>query len=108
MPHSTETRFRRGAEDAFFSATPVETAKAPNPVKSSPEFSGSRQEVVDDRLCHNKNREGKGKAAKAMKLTTVDFTDPAILKARTDGEIDCIIKRGHNDMPAEGQRITTE
>jgi hypothetical protein len=42
-----------------------------------------------------------------MKLTMVDFTHPATLKDRTDREIYRIIKNGHNDMPAEGPRITT-
>jgi hypothetical protein len=43
-----------------------------------------------------------------MKLTTVDFTDPAALKDRTDCELYYIIKNGHQDMPLEGPRIKTE
>ncbi|HEY6373488.1 MAG TPA: cytochrome c [Candidatus Sulfotelmatobacter sp.] len=43
-----------------------------------------------------------------MKLTLVDFTNPATLQDRTDGEIFYIIKNGHNDMPPEGPRIQTE
>jgi mono/diheme cytochrome c family protein len=43
-----------------------------------------------------------------MKLTMMDFTSPNSLKDRTDGEIFYIVKNGHNDMPAEGQRIKTE
>jgi mono/diheme cytochrome c family protein len=43
-----------------------------------------------------------------MKLAISDFTDPATLRDRTDGEIFYIIKTGHQDMPPEGQRIKVE
>jgi mono/diheme cytochrome c family protein len=93
-----------------YSAIPVEAAKAPNPVKSTPESLAHAKKwwTLDCEMCHNKNGDGKGETAKDMKLTMVDFTDPATLKDRTDGEIYWIIKNGHNDMPAEGPRITTE
>jgi mono/diheme cytochrome c family protein len=51
---------------------------------------------------------GKGETARDLKLTMVDFTDPATLKDRTDGELFYIIQKGHQDMPPEGQRIKTE
>ena len=93
-----------------YSAIPVEAAKAPNPVKSTPESLARARKwwTLDCEMCHNKNGDGKGETARDMKLTMVDFTDPATLKDRTDGEIYWIIKNGHNDMPAEGPRITTE
>jgi mono/diheme cytochrome c family protein len=93
-----------------YSAIPVQAAKTPNPVKPSPESLARARKwwTLDCEMCHNKNGDGKGETAKDMKLTMVDFTDPATLKDRTDGEIYWIIKNGHNDMPAEGPRITTE
>lgn len=93
-----------------YAAIPVADAKKENPVKSSPESLARAKKwwTLDCEMCHNKNGDGKGDTAKDMKLAMVDFTDPATLKDRTDGEIYWIIKNGHNDMPAEGQRITTE
>jgi mono/diheme cytochrome c family protein len=93
-----------------YAAIPVGEAKKENPVKSSPESLARARKwwTLDCEMCHNKNGDGKGETAKDMKLAMVDFTDPATLKDRTDGEIYWIIKNGHNDMPAEGQRITTE
>ena len=40
-----------------------------------------------------------------MKLKVSDFTDPATLKDRTDGELFYIIKVGKGDMPPEGARV---
>lgn len=93
-----------------YSAVPVEATKQPNPVKSTPESlaRAKRWWALDCEMCHGKNGDGKGETAKDMKLTLVDFTDPASLKDRTDGELFYIIKNGHNDMPAEGPRIKTE
>ena len=93
-----------------YAAIPVEAAKKENPVKPSAESLTRAKKwwTLDCEMCHNKSGDGKGETAKEMKLTMVDFTDPATLKDRTDGEIYWIIKNGHNDMPAEGSRVTTE
>jgi mono/diheme cytochrome c family protein len=93
-----------------YAAIPVQATKEPNPVKSTPESLARARKwwTMDCEMCHNKNGDGKGETAKDMKLTMVDFTDPATLKDRTDGEIYWIIKNGHNDMPAEGPRLKTE
>lgn len=93
-----------------YAAIPVEAAKQPNPVKSTPESLGRAKKwwTLDCEMCHAKNGDGKGDTAKEMKLQIADFTDPAALKDRTDGELFYIIKNGHNDMPAEGPRIKTE
>ena len=89
---------------------PVEAAKTPNPVKPSAESTAraKRWWTLDCEMCHGKNGDGKGETAVDMKLKMMDFTNPATLKERTDGEIFYIIKNGHNDMPAEGPRIKTE
>ena len=93
-----------------YSAIPVEATKVPNPVKATPESlaRAKRWWTLDCEMCHGKSGDGKGETAKDMKLTLVDFTDPATLKDHTDGELFYIIKNGHNDMPAEGPRIKTE
>lgn len=93
-----------------YAAIPVQAAKEANPVKAGPESLARAKKwwTIDCEMCHNKNGDGKGETAAGMKLTMVNFTDPAALKDRTDGEIYWIIKNGHNDMPAEGTRITTE
>jgi mono/diheme cytochrome c family protein len=93
-----------------YSAIPVEAAKQPNPVKATPESLARAKKwwTLDCAMCHGKDGDGKGETAKEMKLAIVDFTDPATLKDRTDGEIFYTIKNGHQDMPPEGQRIKTE
>jgi mono/diheme cytochrome c family protein len=93
-----------------YAAIPVEAAKKENPVKPTPESLARARKwwALDCEMCHNKSGDGKGETAREMKLTMVDFTDPATLKDHTDGELYWIIKNGHNDMPAEGPRITTE
>lgn len=89
---------------------PVEAARQPNPVKPSPESLARAKKWwgLDCAMCHGKDGNGKGDVAKDMKLQIADFTDPATLKDRTDGELFYIIKNGHQDMPPEGQRVKTE
>jgi mono/diheme cytochrome c family protein len=93
-----------------YEAIPVEAAKQANPVKSSPESIARAKKwwTLDCAMCHAADGNGKGETALDMKLKLADFTDPATLKDRTDGEIFYIIKNGHNDMPAEGARIKPE
>jgi mono/diheme cytochrome c family protein len=93
-----------------YDAIPVAAAKEPNPVKSSPESLARAKKWwnLDCAMCHGKEGNGKGETAQDMKLNIVDFTNPATLKDRTDGELYYIIKNGHQDMPPEGPRIKTE
>ncbi len=93
-----------------YSAIPFEEAKRPNPVKPDGDSIARAQKwwSIDCAMCHGKSGDGKGETAKDMKLTIVDFTDPATLKERSDGEIFYIIKNGHQDMPPEGGRVKTE
>jgi len=93
-----------------YAAIPVTAANAANPVKPTAESLARAKKwwTLDCEMCHGTNGDGKGDTAKDMKLTLPDFSDPARFKDRTDGELYWIIKNGHNDMPAEGPRITTE
>ena len=91
-------------------SVPAEAAKEPNPVKSSPESIARAKKWwgLDCALCHGKDGDGNGDVARDMKLQMADFTDPATLKDRTDGELFYIIKNGHRDMPPEGTRVKAE
>jgi len=93
-----------------YSALPAEAAKQANPVKSTPESLARAKKWwgIDCAMCHGANGDGKGDLAKDMKLQIADFTNPATLKDRTDGEIFYIIKNGYQDMPPEGPRVKTE
>jgi mono/diheme cytochrome c family protein len=93
-----------------YEGIPVAAAKQANPVQPSAESlaRAKRWWSMDCQMCHGKNGDGKGDTAKEMKLTMADFTTPEALKDRTDGEIFYIIKNGHNDMPAEGERVKTD
>lgn len=93
-----------------YTSIPVEAAKAQNPVKSSPESIARAKKwwTIDCAMCHGKDGDGKGETAQDMKLAVADFTNPATLKDRTDGEIFYVIKNGHQDMPPEGPRVKTE
>ena len=98
------------AKPSAYSAIPVQAAREANPVKPSPESIARAKKwwTLDCAMCHGKQGDGKGETAVDMKLKLVDFTDPATLKDRTDGEIFYIIKNGHEDMPPEGQRVKSE
>ena len=92
------------------SAIPLEAAHRENPVKSTPESlaRGKRQYGFDCAMCHAKDGSGTGDVAADMKLKMHDESDPATLKDHTDGELFYIIKKGKDQMPAEGDRVKDE
>ncbi len=94
--------------EAATATIPAEAAKQPNPVASTPESleRGKKWWTIDCAMCHGTSGNGKGKLAVDMKLTIGDFTDPATLKSRTDGELFYIIHNGKGDMPQEGTRVS--
>jgi mono/diheme cytochrome c family protein len=81
-----------------------------NPVKATPESiaHGKKWYGYDCAMCHGKTGDGKGEVGADMKLKVSNFTDPATLKDRTDGELFYIIKVGKGDMPPEGARVKTD
>ena len=93
-----------------YAAIPADAAKQANPVKSSPESLARAKKwwTIDCAMCHGKDGDGKGDLAASMKLQIADFTNPATLKDRTDGELFYIIKKGHDEMPPEGERVKPE
>ena len=89
---------------------PEEAVHQANPVKATPESiaHGKKWYGYDCAMCHGKDGDGKGEVGADMKLKVSDFTDPATLKERTDGELFYIIKFGKGDMPPEGARVKTD
>ena len=86
---------------------PAEAAHQVNPVKATPESiaQGKKYYGYDCAMCHGDNGNGKGEVAIAEKLTLTDFSDPATLRNKTDGELFYIIKNGKDHMPPEGDRL---
>ena len=87
---------------------PPEAAKQSNPVKPSPESLARGKKIYgyDCAVCHGKNGDGKGDMTDMKGIP--DFTDPAVQKARTDGEWFYIIQKGKGEMPPEGDRAKAE
>jgi mono/diheme cytochrome c family protein len=93
-----------------YDTVPAAEANKPNPVKATAESlaRGKKQYGYDCAMCHGEDGAGKGDVATSMNLKMQDFTDPATLKSRTDGELFYIIKNGKGDMPPEGDRVKAE
>ncbi len=108
--HAQDAQSAPKSDSTAFAAIPADAAKQANPVKPSPESVARAKKwwTLDCAMCHGATGDGKGTLATDMKLKIADFTDPTTLKDRTDGEIYYIIKKGHQDMPPEGDRIKTE
>lgn len=89
---------------------PPDAVTQANPTKPTPESlaEGKKWYGYDCAMCHGRSGDGKGDVATDMKLKIADFTDPATLKQRTDGELFYIIKNGKGDMPPEGNRLKSD
>jgi mono/diheme cytochrome c family protein len=89
---------------------PVDAVRQANPVKPTPESiaRGKKWYGYDCAMCHGTDGDGKGGVAADMKLKVSDFTNPATLKERTDGELFYVIKNGKGDMPPEGARLKSD
>jgi mono/diheme cytochrome c family protein len=96
------------APKTAYSPVPVKAAREPNPVKSTPESIAEGKKIYgyDCAQCHGASGDGKTEVAKDRKIP--DLTDPALHKARTDGELFYILKNGHGNMPPEGDRVKAE
>jgi len=87
---------------------PPEAANRSNPVKPGPESlaRGKKIYAYDCAVCHGKDGDGKGDMTDMKGIP--DFTDPATLKDRSDGELFYIIQKGKGEMPPEGDRAKAE
>lgn len=89
---------------------PPEAVHMTNPVKATPEGKAHAAKMYgyDCAMCHGANGDGKGELAVQQKLEMKDWSNPAALETRTDGELFYIIKNGDGPMPAEGDRAKTD
>jgi len=92
-------------------AAPATQAK--NPVKPTAESLAKGKEFyqIDCAMCHGDTGTGKTDLATSMNLTMDDWTNPASLADKTDGDLFTIIRNGKGDkMPpeAEGRAKDTE
>jgi mono/diheme cytochrome c family protein len=86
----------------------ADTATTANPAQSTPETRTHAKATygMDCAICHGANGNGKGELVADMQLKMKDFTDPSILKDKSDADLFAIIKNGNDQlkMPAEGPR----
>ncbi len=89
---------------------PPEAVHMTNTVKATPEGKAHAAKMYgyDCAMCHGANGDGKGELAVQQKLEMKDWSNPAALETRTDGELFYIIKNGDGPMPAEGDRAKTD
>lgn len=78
-----------------------------NPVKPTPEGLAAARKMFgyDCAMCHGAKGDGKGDVVESMKLTMRDWSDPASLAGKSDGEIFYIITKGKGKMMGEGDRL---
>jgi mono/diheme cytochrome c family protein len=79
-------------------------AKMVNPVKPTAESlaQGKKYYGYDCAMCHGATGNGKGDVDTGEKM--LDFTNPASLKDKSDGELFCSLKMGKGHMPLEPPR----
>ena len=89
---------------------PPVAAAMVNPVKPTPASQAFAKKMYgyDCAMCHGVNGDGKGDLTADFKTPLKDFTDPASLKDRTDGELFYIIQNGRGQMSGEGERLKTD
>lgn len=87
-------------------AAPIPAADASkvNPVKATAASLAHARKMYsyDCAICHGATGNGKGDLSAGMNLK--DYTDPATLRDRTDGELFYIIANGRGQMPPESGR----
>jgi cytochrome c5 len=76
---------------------------APNPVKPTAESQAKAKELyeIDCAMCHGESGNGQTDLAKSMGLSGIDFTNPATLSGKADGDLFDIIRNGKDKMPPE-------
>ena len=89
---------------------PPEAVHLTNPVKPTSEGRAHATKMYgyDCAMCHGANGNGKGELAVQLKMDLKDWSNPAALQTKTDGELFYIIKNGVGQMPAEGDRAKTD
>lgn len=79
----------------------------PNPMKFTTNSVARGKRVYDTQcaMCHGDTGMGDGDVAKDIGAKPPNFTDPATLRERSDGELFAIIGEGSGLMPAQGERM---
>ena len=87
-------------------SNPADVKAMVNPVKPTAESlaQGKKYYGYDCAMCHGQTGNGKGDVDTGDKL--LDFTNPASLKDKSDGELFCSLKGGKGHMPLENIRVT--
>jgi len=90
----------------FRKFTPEEIAKK-NTQKFTTVSVARGKKIYDTQcaMCHGEKGDGKGDLAAEMPVKMPDFTNPATLEKRTDGELFALIGSGSPDMPGQGSRL---
>ena len=99
-PHQQPADAPKPAVDA---PIPAADAAKVNPIKPTPASLARARKMYgyDCAMCHGATGNGKGEIA-GMNLK--DYTDPAALRGRTDGELFYIIQNGRGQMSGETGR----
>lgn len=102
-------RSQQGTPAPAVAQQPAEAPAAPvqakNPVKPTAESQAKAKQLyaMDCALCHGDKGNGKSDIATSMNLTMDDWTNPASLANKTDGDLFTIIRNGKGEkMPPEG------
>jgi mono/diheme cytochrome c family protein len=84
-------------------AAPTAPVPLKNPVKPTAESLAKAKQLyaIDCALCHGDNGNGKTDLATSMSLTMEDWTNPATLANKTDGDLFTVIRNGKDKMPPE-------
>ena len=89
---------------------PESAKRTPNPFPATEESVTRGLEMYASQcaMCHGANGDGSGELAKTLQMKMPDFTDPEVLKTRTDGELFYIVTHGHGRMQGDGERLNPE
>lgn len=99
----------QAAPSAPHAASPAPTQQA-KPIKPSPQATVHAKAIYgyDCAVCHGAKGDGKGDLAKETSMAVPDFTDPTVLKGKTDEELFNSIKNGKGQMTGEEDRAKTD
>ncbi len=89
---------------------PKEAAEKKNPVAPSPKALKDAKTVYEKEcaICHGPKGDGKGAGAVALSEKPADFTDAAMMKEMTDGEIFYKVSEGRMPMPGFKAKLSEE
>ena len=95
-PTTQETQTPAQTATPSSSTIPADAVHQSNPVKPTAGSlaQGKKYYGYDCAMCHGENGNGKGEVAISEKMELGNWTDPATLKDKTDGELFYVIKNG--------------